>query len=392
MTAPKAKSGQAPAPLLLVDDRPGNLVALQAVLSGPEYEVVSVQSGPEALALVASREFAVVLLDLQMPGMDGIETAVEIGRIGDARGRTVPIIFLTATDSPIAHILRAYATGAADFMQKPLEPDIVRAKVQVFVGLFRTQQRLLAEIEERRRVQDALGARDRLLAIVSHDLRNPLNAILLGTTQIQRAARGPHSVDIDRPARAIVRAVSRMSRLVEDLLDLATLDAGQPLSMRLGRHDLAQLALEIMEVLEPIARSTELTLRAEFVAGLYVRCDPQRVQQVLANLIGNAIKFNRNHGSIDVVADRKDDEVIVSVRDTGIGVRPDQVEHIFDPYWKGDPTRKDGAGLGLSIAREIVDAHGGRIWVDRVDGGGCAFSFTLRAAEAAQAIELQNAP
>jgi signal transduction histidine kinase len=181
-----------------------------------------------------------------------------------------------------------------------------------------------------------------------------------------------------------------MSRLVEDLLDLATLDAGQPLSMKFGRHDLSLLALEIMELLEPVARSTELTLRAEFVAGLYVHCDPQRVQQVLANLIGNAIKFNRSHGSIDVAAVRKDAEVVVSVRDSGIGIRADEVEHLFDPYWKADPTRRDGAGLGLSIAREIVDAHGGRIWVDRAERGGCSFSFTLRAAEAAQRIELQD--
>ncbi|MGH7440829.1 MAG: response regulator, partial [Polyangiaceae bacterium] len=114
------------APILLVDDRPANLLAVAAVLEGPEHELVSVQSGREALALLAAREFAVVLLDVQMPVMDGVETALSIRRIGDARGRLVPVIFLTAGETDVAGVLRAYATGAADFLQKPFEPDILR--------------------------------------------------------------------------------------------------------------------------------------------------------------------------------------------------------------------------------------------------------------------------
>ncbi len=368
---PSDESGEAPAPVLLVDDHPANLLALGALLKGPDLELVSVPSGTDALAEVTTREFAVVLLDLQMPVMDGIETARAIHGLGDARGRTVPVIFLTATDAPAPRMLSAYASGAVDFIQKPCEPDVLRSKVQVFVALFRTQRRLLAEIERRRILQDALDARDRMLAIVSHDLRNPLNSIVLGAAQIR--------TDPDLAHRSVVRAAQRMSRLVEDLLDLATLDAGKPLSMRFGCHDLAELARESIEVQQPLARSKELALRAELAAGLRVHCDPERVQQVLANLIGNAVKFSRERSPIDVVARRAGDEVVVCVRDAGIGIRREHVGHIFDRYWKGDSTREEGAGLGLSIAREIVDAHGGRIWVDTVEGQGSAFSFTLRA-------------
>jgi signal transduction histidine kinase len=335
-------------PILLVDDYPANLLALAAVLEGPEHELVSVQSGREALAELAAREFAVVLLDLQMPVMGGDETAT-------------------------AGVLRAYASGAADFLQKPLDTDILRAKVRLFVALYRAQQRLVAEVEERRRLQEALAARDRMLAMVSHDLRNPLQTIQLGTTQM--GAGG------ERAAAAIARAAGRMSRLVDDLLDLTALDAGKPLSVKLERRDLAELAREILRELEALAQARSLTLHVELPEHMIVSCDPERVQQVLANLVGNAIKFSHEGAAIDVVATQTGDEVVVSVRDEGAGIPSEQMARIFDRYWRGDAARKDGVGLGLSIAREIVQAHGGRIWVDSVEGRGSTFSFALRSAQ-----------
>lgn len=383
MTASNMESVHERVPILLVDDHAANLLALEAVLDAPEHELVSARSGQEALAQLAMREFAVVLLDLQMPVMDGVETALGIRRLSEDRGRIVPIIFLTATDATVPRVLHAYASGAVDMIQKPLQPDILRSKVQVFGALFRTQRRLLVEIERRKRLRDALDARDRRLAIVSHDLRNPLNAIVLGATQARRAVQEHHWVVTDKSVMAIARAAERMSRLVKDLLDLATLDAGRPLSIEPRRHDLRELAVEIIEELEPLALSAGLTLRADFVHGLCVVCDRERVQQVLANLIGNAIKFSPSPGSIDVVARRENHDVVVSVRDTGVGIRSDQVAHVFDSFWKGDPNRKSGVGLGLSIAREIVEAHGGRIWVDTAEGKGSTFSFTLTSAHPA---------
>ena len=378
MTAPNTPSDGAPAPILLVDDRPGNLLALSAVLASAEHELVSVPSGKDALAELEKREFAVVLLDLQMPVMDGVETAIKIRQLGDARRQTVPIIFLTATDVGVARVMTAYASGAVDFMQKPLEPAILRSKVSIFADLYRAKQRLVAEIEERRRLQDALRARDELLAIVSHDLRSPLYAVLLAANQIERATEEREWAHAKRAAGAIARAVDRMSRLVGNLLDLTTLDGGRALSIDLGQHDLAELALEITELLEPLARSNQLTLHSELAAGTYVLCDRERVQQVLANLIGNAIKFTGDHGTIRVQAATASDEVVVSVSDTGIGIADRHLPQIFEPYWKADAQQKTGTGLGLSIARAIVEAHGGRIWVDSAEGIGSTFYFTLR--------------
>src|SRR5580698_7124250 len=153
MTAPNDSSGSMRAPILLVDDTPANLLGLQAVLAASDYELVSVGSGPEALAQLETREFAVVLLDLQMPVMDGVETALKIRQVGNAHGHVVPIIFVTATDVTVPRVLTAYASGAVDFIQKPLQPEILRSKVFVFAELHRAKQRLVVEIEERRRLQ-----------------------------------------------------------------------------------------------------------------------------------------------------------------------------------------------------------------------------------------------
>src|SRR5215471_6903650 len=153
-----------PAPVLLVDDRPANVVALEAILLSPDYELVRASSGAEALREVERRAFAVVLLDVYMPDMDGLETASRMSELAALKGAEVPIIFVTGIDSDRARILNAYASGAVDFIQKPIEPDVLRSKVAVFVSLFRTRRRLLEKIEEGRRLQQALRVREDLLA------------------------------------------------------------------------------------------------------------------------------------------------------------------------------------------------------------------------------------
>ncbi len=392
MTVPHSVSGSAPVPILLVDDKPANLLALQAILAAPAHELVTVHSGLEALAQLETREFAVVLLDLQMPVMDGVETALQMTQLGTAHGHTVPIIFLTATEATVPRVMNAYASGAVDFIQKPLQPEILRSKVAIFADLYRAKQRLVAEIEERRRLQEALHARDELLAIVSHDLRSPLHAVLLGAIQIERATEEREWAHAKKAAGAIARAVERMSRLVGNLLDLTTLHEGHLLSMEIGRHDLTELVVEIAELLEPLAQSSQLALSVELRSPIYVHCDRERMQQVLANLVGNAIKFTRRLGSVHVHAVAGEREVVVSVRDTGIGIPDEHLPHIFEPYWKADATHKSSTGLGLFIAKAIVEAHGGRIWVATTPGSGSTFSFTLRAADASSETRGEPGP
>ena len=367
-------------PVLLVDDWPANLLALEALLASSAYELVSVRSGAEALAQVAQRDFAVILLDVQMPDMDGIATAIKLRELAAQLRRRgpIPVIFVTGVHATPPRILNAYASGAVDFMQKPLDPDVVRAKVSVFAELYRAKRRLVIEMEERVRLQNALRAREDLLAVVAHDLRSPLGAVLMGARLIDRFAEGGEPAARIKKANAgVVRAVNRMSRLVEDLLDLARLGAGQTLSVNLERTDLAPLAAETVEMLEPVANAKGLLLENEVVQETLVHCDRERVEQILSNLIGNAIKFTGAGGSISVAARETEHEIVVSVRDTGIGIPEEHLARIFEPYWQVDPQQKRGTGLGLFIVKAIVVAHGGRVGVETATRQGSSFWFTL---------------
>jgi signal transduction histidine kinase len=177
-----------------------------------------------------------------------------------------------------------------------------------------------------------------------------------------------------------------MSRLVGNLLDLAKLEVGRALPIEAEPVDVADLIRQALLLLEPLVTARRLTLHAEgLTAPLLALCDGDRIQQVLSNLVGNAIKFTREGGDIRVALGRMAHEVVVSVNDTGTGIADDQLPHIFTPYWQADALTKRGAGLGLSIAKAIVDAHGGRIWVESAAGEGSTFSFTLPASDAMRA-------
>jgi signal transduction histidine kinase len=228
----------------------------------------------------------------------------------------------------------------------------------------------------------AIRAREDLLSIVSHDLRNPLSAMILNATQIGRSApeNGP-GPRIRKYAQAILSAADQMSRLVSDLLDLSKIEMGKVLPIEKRRWDGSDLARQALETLEPLANSLRLTLELDLPSGacaLY--CDGDRVSQVLSNLIGNAMKFTREGGSIVVQTRKSGREIIFSVRDTGTGIPADQLPHLFEPYWQARATRK-GIGLGLSVSKAIVQAHGGRIWVESTVGRGSAFYFALPSAE-----------
>lgn len=366
---------EAPAPILVVDDRPANLLALEAVLDRPEYELVRAASGSEALRQNEQRAFAVVLLDMHMPDMDGLETASRMSEIAALKGWEVPIIFVTGMDSDRARILSAYASGAVDFIQKPIEPDVLRSKVAVFVALFRAKQRLVTKIEEGKRLQQALRAREDLLAVVAHDIRGPLSSALMAARRIELQS-SPGAVP-KGAVDSIVRAVNRISRMVDDLLDLARLEAGNPLPIEPSLRDVAELVRRVIEEQEPVAAAKHLTLTADLPARVATRCDADRVEQVLGNLVGNALKFTPEGGSIRVTVRAAEGEVVVSVSDTGTGIAPELVPQVFDRYRQSDPTKRRGVGLGLSIVKAIVDAHGGRVWVQTAQGAGSTFHFTL---------------
>jgi signal transduction histidine kinase len=238
-------------------------------------------------------------------------------------------------------------------------------------------QRLLEErTQALSSAHDALDLRDEFFAIVSHDLRNPLNAIALNTQLLERlvSSGDPH---LARISRSLASSIAQMQRIISDLLDLAAIDAGK-LSVQLQPGDVRSAIEEAVEASRPIGAEKSITLDAVIRPDpLLARFDPGRIAQVLENLIHNALKFTPAGGRISVEGRRTDHVVEISVRDTGPGMRPEEIAVIFDRFRQVEKRGRRALGLGLYISRSIVESHGGRIWAESVPGKGSSFLFTL---------------
>jgi PAS domain S-box-containing protein len=226
------------------------------------------------------------------------------------------------------------------------------------------------------RAQDAVQTRDELLGIVSHDLRNPLHTIRLGTSMLLDTLDDRRTAN-QQSLQLIERAAEQMNRIIEDLLDVSVLETGN-FSLECAPHDAAAVVAEARALLEPLAGQRSLTIDCSVEDDLpSLNIDFQQLLRVFSNLVGNAIKFTPEGGQIRIIAHRHGDEVRFAVADTGPGIPDDQLAHIFDRYWQGRQGDRRGAGLGLAIAKAIVEAHGGRIWVENPASGGATFSFTI---------------
>jgi signal transduction histidine kinase len=235
----------------------------------------------------------------------------------------------------------------------------------------------------RSEAEAAVATRDELLAIVSHDLRNPLNVIVIRASLLQRpSVDGAERQLVRQAAQAILRSADRMNRLIADLLDLAQIRAGK-LAVEQSPQDAQGLIRESLEMLLPLATKMDLKLDGIASGGLRLHCDRGRVLQVLSNLVGNAVKFTEKGGSIFIEARGIGDEALVLVRDTGHGISEEELPRIFDHLWQAQRSKGGGIGLGLSIVKGLVEAHGGRLWVESKLGAGTTFFFTLPLAEPA---------
>lgn len=243
-------------------------------------------------------------------------------------------------------------------------------------------RRAAMALQSARSYHDALAAtraRDEMLAIVAHDLRNPLNTIHMGSDLALELTAGPGKAPdlVRKQLETIQRSAAHMNRLIQDLLEAASVEIGQ-LTLEMRRLSAGELVRDALEMLEPLARHAGITLSAHVDAGIPdLHADHARVLQVLSNLVGNSVKFTPAGGRITITVRQGDDSVLISVTDTGPGIAADQLPHIFGRYWQANRTDRRGIGLGLAIAKGIVDAHGGKIWVDSQLGEGSTFIFTL---------------
>jgi signal transduction histidine kinase len=247
-------------------------------------------------------------------------------------------------------------------------PGLIRNVVTHRIG----QVEMTRQYEQ---AQEAVAAREEVLKIVSHDLRNPLSTIAMSASLMLDEELTPEVRK--KQLQTIKRAGERMNRMIQDLLEVAKLEAGR-LALRTRPTDVGAIVAEAFDTLSPIAAAKSIKLETKVAAALpLVDADAGRVQQVLSNLVGNAVKFTPEAGRIILRADRNDGFVRLQVEDTGPGIPADRLEHVFGRFWQADRTDRRGLGLGLAIAKAIVEAHGGRIWVESEEGKGTTFSFTL---------------
>lgn len=347
-----------PVKCLLVDDREANLLALSTLLRVDGVEIHEARSGPEALELLLAHDFALAFIDVQMPDMDGFEVA-ELMR-GSERTRHVPIIFVTAGAHHQSRIFKGYDSGAVDFLVKPIDPQILRNKADVFFQLYRQRQQLARELVER---TESLRLNEMLTAVLGHDLRNPLNVISTGAEVLERTATDPAV----RTTAATMRAsAERMTRLIDDLLDLARarLAGGIPLQ----RHELDLVPLLHRVAEEHRTVSTDRAIEVTHEGHLVGTWDPERLAQLVSNLLGNALTHGEPGTPVRVHADGTcADRVRLSVHNVG-EVADAALPHLFTPFTSSDRRRPDSLGLGLYIVQQIVRAHDGEIDVTCADG------------------------
>jgi len=308
-----------------------------------------------------------------------------LSRIGDELARLSPTSPMEEIRQQNTDLLRAFD----ELRSRQLELDRMYREVadaHQRMAVVNTQLEDKAEALERTaeseraaraEAETAVTTRDGLLAIVSHDLRNPLSVIVAGASLIQgRNLEGREGEAVRKSAQAILRSAERMNRLIADLLDLAHIHAGK-LSVELRPQEVEGIVHEGIEMLRPLATTMDLKLEGIASAGLHVHCDRGRVLQVLSNLVGNALKFTPKGGSIAIEAHRAGHDALFFVRDTGQGISEEALPRIFDRFWQAQKNDRAGFGLGLGIAKGLVEAHGGRLWVESKLGAGTTFFFTL---------------
>jgi two-component system, sensor histidine kinase len=401
--------------LLLVDDRPENLLALEAILEPLGQSLIRANSGPEALKQVLASEFAAILLDVQMPGMNGFEVA-EIIKSRE-KSRTIPIIFLSAISKEDAYVFKGYSMGAVDYVFKPFNPDVLRSKVAVFVDLYlkqreiqrqgdllRDSQKRELELEHRtslleaearsaaklsqmndelhRRqiaLEQAMGARNRFYASMSHELRTPINAVIGYSTLMLDNIYGPLNAKQKEGLQRTLKAARHLLELVNDVLDLSKIEAGK-IELSLQPVMFPALIEDLFVTVRPLADEYGSALALDMESEPFnIVSDPRRVRQILLNLLSNAIKFGEGKPIRVVCKQCLDKGVEIEVIDEGVGIAKEDIARIFEEFVQVSESKQPGTGLGLPISRRLAQLLDGSLTVCSTPGDGSSFRLTLPA-------------
>ena len=359
---------QTSANILMVDDTAANLQLLTGMLKGRGYKVRPVSSGEMALRAVETHAPDLILLDISMPEMDGYEVCRRLK--ADERWRDIPVLFISAL-SDTEDKVRAFQAGGVDYVGKPFQFEEVDARVRTHLALHRQQQELKANYD---RLQDMEHLRDNLTHMIAHDMRSPLLAL-----QLSLGLLGS-DIPIGEVDTAAVLENARLGvtiliDMVSQMLDVSRMEAGK---MELKREpcDLVAIAKDALAALRPLAETR--TLAMSTAAPVAATCDRDLIRRVIANLVGNAIKFTATTGHIAVAAVAEENRIRVTVTDDGTGIPPDKHRLVFEKFGQvTEGGHRGGSGLGLTFCKMAVEAHGGTIGLESAPGRGSTFWFTL---------------
>jgi signal transduction histidine kinase len=391
--------------LLLVDDLVANLQALEAAIRRDDVAIYTASSGEAALELLLRHEFALAIIDVQMPQMNGFELA-EFMRCTDAT-KTIPILFVSAGDEELNYAFRGYESGGVDFMHKPLDIFVMKSKINIFIELYqqrkmlrdqvvaleRSQQRQAEMLEQLKQAQaelnKAIKMRDDFMSIASHELRSPLNTLKLDLYLrklfVEKGNAEAFSlVNMQKMLDADDRQIDRLVRLIDDMLDASRIRTGH-LSVRPQHFDLAALVEGVVQRFATQLAVAGCEARLAVAAPVFGHWDEFRIEQVLINLLTNAMRYGKN-APIDIAVTSVGDSVELSVRDYGPGIGPEDQQRIFNQFERAgsDRARGGGLGLGLYISEQIVRAHNGTLAVTSEIAHGATFTVSLPLANAEQ--------
>lgn len=382
--------------LLIVDDLSENLKALDAILRAPDRVILQASSGVDALELLLEHDFALAIIDVQMPDMDGFQLA-ELMR-GTEKTKHVPIVFVTAAGKELNYAFKGYGAGAVDVLYKPLDINAVKSKASVFAELFRHRvafEQQVKALEESRREQEfllgqlrstqeelqhSLKMREEFMSLVAHEMRTPLNTLFL-EVQVRLAQLAKNNMSAFTPEELQKmlgrgeRQLKSIIRLIEDMLDVSRIKNGK-LSIKPGDTHLSALVQRIAEDLTPLAKEAGTGFELALEADINGYWDAFRIEQIIINLMTNAVRYGKGQ-PVHVSLKMDGEQACIQVTDQGIGIAEHELKNIFEAFERGgDNEVKAGLGLGLYISRKLAEAHGGEISVtSRKDAGS---TFTLR--------------
>jgi two-component system sensor histidine kinase/response regulator len=364
--------------ILIVDDTPENLISLKRVLERHNFEVDTASSGEEALKKVLKHEYVLIILDVQMPGMDGFEVAEAIS--GYSGAKETAIIFLSAVNKELKFITRGYSTGGLDYITKPVDMDVLLLKVKTFYRIYEQsrklieiQKALLDEIEFRKQAE---RKKDEFISIASHELKTPLTSV---KGYMQLLGRSIDKGDMEKVKNHLAKAqvqLEKLNELIADLLDISKIESGK-LKFNKKYFMVEQLLDNVTDIIHQGNPEFRITRKGKVQQEVYA--DEMRIEQVIINFLTNAIKYSPGTREIEININMEDDKLYLGVRDFGIGIAPEQQKHVFDKFYRVEETaiHFQGLGIGLYISAEIVRRHGGQIGVKSTMGEGSEFYFII---------------